>query len=206
MNENNAQNQQRKNWFARHKIMTGIMVVIIFLIVLGMIGGSGDQSGSSTSTQKTSSGGSEAETTTATAPAATVAKIGEPVTDGDLTFTVTGVTTKQTLGNTFTQRDAQGTFHVVMLKIENKGKETKTTDSSMFKIVDSQGREFERSIDGQTAVGLSQGKVDLFLQQIQPGLSVTGDIVFDLPADATGTQLIVKGSLFSKGAKILLEQ
>lgn len=41
---------------------------------------------------------------------------------------------------------------------------TNTFDSSMAKVVDNKGREFERSIDGQTAKGLSEGKVDLFLQ------------------------------------------
>ena len=88
--------------------------------------------------------------------------------------------------------------------IENKGKETVTIDSSMLQITDNQNRKFDRSIDGQTAKGLAQGKVDLFLQQVQPGLSVTGDIVFDLPADIQEAKLIVKGSLFSPGKEITL--
>ena len=44
--------------------------------------------------------------------------------------------------------------------------------------------------------------MDLFLQQVQPGLGVTGDIVFDIPKDATGLKLLVKGSLFGKGQEI----
>ena len=47
----------------------------------------------------------------------------------------------------------------------------------MITLTDSQGRTFDRSIDGQTAKGMAQGKVDLFLQQVQPGLNVNGDIV-----------------------------
>lgn len=93
-------------------------------------------------------------------------------------------------------------FYIITLKIENKGKETKTVDSSMITLTDSQGRKFDRSIEGQTAKGLSQGKVDLFLQQVQPGLSVTGDIVFDIPKDATGLTLNVKGSLFGSAKQI----
>jgi aromatic ring hydroxylase len=72
----------------------------------------------------------------------------------------------------------------------------------MISLTDSEGRKFDRSIDGQTAKGLAQGNVDLFLQQVQPGLSVNGEIVFDIPTDAKGLKLIVKGSLFSGGTRI----
>ena len=115
------------------------------------------------------------------------------------------MTTAKTLGNSFTQKNAQGTFYVVTLKIENKGNKTATFDSSMGKVTDDKGREFERSIEGQTAKGMAQGNVDLFLQQIQPSLSVTGDLVFDLPSDVSNPMLLVKGSLFGKGAKIKLQ-
>jgi len=91
------------------------------------------------------------------------------------------------------------------LKIENTGKETKTIDSSMIKLVDNQGRTFERSIDGQTAKGLAQGQVDLFLQQVQPSLSVKGEVVFDVPVDAQGLVLQVRGGLFATEAQIALE-
>ena len=76
----------------------------------------------------------------------------------------------------------------------------------MLKVIDSQGRKFDYSIEGQTAKGLAQGKVDLFLQQVQPGLSVTGDIVFDLPDDATDLKLLVKGSMFGTEKQISLNK
>ena len=56
-----------------------------------------------------------------------------------------------------------------------------------------------------SAKGMAQGKVDLFLQQIQPSLSVTGDLVFDLLADMQNPMPVVKGSMFAKGAKIKLQ-
>lgn len=58
--------------------------------------------------------------------------------DGDLAFTVTGVEKLKTVGNSFTQKSAQGMFYVVSLKIENKGKKTVTFDSSMVKIAKQQ--------------------------------------------------------------------
>ncbi|MCX6782907.1 MAG: DUF4352 domain-containing protein [Candidatus Levybacteria bacterium] len=180
------------------KILKWGGIIFVILIVVGVIAGSGKSNNSSSNTNNaanTASGNNQAETKT-------VAKLNEPVTDSDLVFTATAVDTATTLGNQYTKKDAQGMFQIITLKIDNKGKETKTVDSSMISLTDSQGRKFDRSIEGQTAKGLSQGKVDLFLQQVQPGLNVTGDIVFDVPKDATGLKLLVKGSYFGKGQEI----
>ncbi len=187
--------EKNGNWFMRHKVITGILVVVIGLIAMSATGG--DKSGTSTNTQS-NSGQTQAESPK-------VAKIGEIAQSGDLAFTVTGVKDANTLGNSFTQKDAQGIFKVINLKIENTGKETRTIDGSMIKMTDDQGRTFERSIEGQTAKGMSQGKVDLFLQQVQPGLSVNGDIVFDVPADASNLTLMVQGGLLNKATGIKLE-
>lgn len=176
------------------KIVGIIFVVIIVLGVISSLGKSGNNSSNNTNNAAT--------TASTNNQPKTIAKIGEPVQDGDLMFTATEVTTASSLGNQFTRKDAQGIFYLVTLKIENKGKETKTIDSSMISLTDGQGRKFDRSIDGQTAKGLSQGQVDLFLQQVQPGLGVTGDIVFDIPKDATGLKLLVKGSLFGSDQQI----
>ncbi len=189
----------QRSWFGRHPIITGIIALIVVFGVIGAAGGSksGNQSSNSnTSTDTASNKQDESQK---------VNGLNEVVQDGDLAFTVTNVTTAKTLGNSFTQKNAQGTFYVLTLKIENKGNKTATFDSSMAKVTDDKGREFERSIEGQTAKGLAQGNVDLFLQQIQPSLSVTGDLVFDLPADIDNPMLLVKGSLFGKGAKIKLQ-
>lgn len=174
------------------KIVGGIILVII---VIGVIGSMGKSGSNNPNTTQSNTGSKQQETKS-------VAKIGEAVQDGDIAFTAMSVDTATSLGNSFTRKDAQGVFTIVTLKIENKGKETKTIDSSMIQLTDSQGRKFDRSIDGQTAKGMAQGKVDLFLQQVQPGLNVTGDIVFDIPKDATGLKLLVKGSLFGSQQQI----
>lgn len=173
------------------KLLKWVGIGFIILIVIGVFAG-GDKSGTNTSSGDTSK---QDETKP-------VAKIGETVQDGDLAFTVIDVTTASTLGNQFTKKDAQGLFYVISLKVDNKGKETKTIDSSMITLTDSQGRTFDRSIDGQTAKGMAQGSVDLFLQQVQPGLNVTGDIVFDIPQDATGLKLLAKGGFLGTGQEI----
>lgn len=187
--------EKKQNWFMKHKVITGILVLIILFVIIGSSGGS-------KSSQTANSGRSQQETKN---EAPKTAKIGEVAQSEDLAFTVTTVTNAKALGNSFTRKEAQGTFKVITLKIANTGKETRTIDSSMIKLSDSQGRTFERSIDGQTAKGLAQGQVDLFLQQVQPSLSITGEIVFDIPKDAQGLVLEVRGGLFAPATEIKLE-
>lgn len=174
---------------------------LLILIVIGVIASAGGSGNNQTSNQANTDNNSPAkqENTEKTYG------LNETVQDDHLAFTVTNVETAETLGNQFTKRDAQGMFYIVTLKIENKGNKTATFDSSMAKVVDDKGREFERSIEGQTAKGMDQGKVDLFLQQVQPSLSAAGDLVFDLPADIKNPMLVVKGTYFGKGAKIKLQ-
>lgn len=173
----------------------GIALVVLIILAIFASGKSGNQSSSTNNAANTASNNNQVETKS-------IAKLNESVQDGDLVFTATGVTTATTLGNQYTRKDAQGQFQIITLKIENKGNETKLIDSSMITLTDSQGRKFDRSIEGQTAKGMTQGKVDLFLQQVQPGLNITGDIVFDIPKDAAGLKLNVKGSYFGKGQEI----
>ena len=186
----------QRNWFAKHKILTGILVILLIVIISSSSGNK--NKGANTDTTQ----GSNNKTT----QTESIGKIGEAVNANDLSFTVTDISKAKSLGNSYSKKEAQGTFNVITLTIKNTGKETITIDSSMLKVTDSQGRKFDYSIEGQTAKGLAQGKVDLFLQQVQPGLSVTGDIVFDLPDDATDLKLIVKGSMFGTEKQISLNK
>ncbi len=184
--------EKKNNWFVRHKLLTVIIVIVVIMVIGGSKGDNSSNSPSSTTESKQ-------EEATANF------KMNELVTSGDLAFIVTKMTEAKSLGNAYTSKDAQGIFKIITIDVENVGKETKMIDSSMIKLKDDQDRTFERSIDGQTAKGLAQGQFDLFLQQVQPGLSVTGEIVFDIPADATGLVLQVKDSIFGKSIDIMLE-
>ncbi len=180
-----------RNWFLRHPILS----IIIVLIVIGMASGSGDpKTGDNTSSPTPSS--------TSTEQVVVLPKIGEAVQDKDLSFTVKSIETAATVGSSYSKKTAQGMFNIITIEIKNVGKETVSVDSSQFQLLDAQGNKFDRSVEGQTAMGLSKGAVDLFLQQVQPSLSVTGNLVFDIPKEATGLKLVVKGGLFSSGKQI----
>lgn len=181
----------QRNWAARHPILTGLFVLIVVIIFISAMSNSsnkGSNNGSSASSTQTS------QTQTA--------KIGSTVNDGDLAFTVQSVDTAQTVGNSFSQKTAQGQYVILTVKIQNNGKDTKTINASDFTVVDSQGRKYDYSTDGQTAMEMTDGSTSFFLQQIQPSLSVTGKIVFDVPASATGLKLMAQGDIFNNPVSI----
>ena len=184
----------QRNWAGRHPILTGIFILIVVFIVIGAIGSS-SKSGSSSGTGSSVSSDKGAVSVKS-------AKVGDTVNDGDLAFTVQSMDNAQTIGNSFDQKTAQGTYYILTVKIQNNGKDTKTINASDFNIVDSQGRKYDYSTDGQTAMEMSDGGTSFFLQQIQPSLSVTGKIVFDVPASATGLKLMAQGDIFSTPVSI----
>ena len=180
----------QRNWARRHPILTGFFVFILVIIVI-----SATSSGSN-------KGGSSNGATSAQTSQTQTAKVGSTVNDGDLAFTVQSVDTAQTVGNSFSQKTAQGQYVILTVKIQNNGKDTKTINASDFTVVDSQGRKYDYSTDGQTAMEMTDGSTSFFLQQIQPSLSVTGKIVFDVPASATGLKLMAQGDIFNNPVSI----
>ncbi|WP_368996377.1 DUF4352 domain-containing protein [Caldifermentibacillus hisashii] len=83
-----------------------------------------------------------------------------------------------------------GQFVVIDIEAFNNDKETRMVDSSMFKIKDNQGREFEPTTDTDVMMVLGDF-ADFFLQDINPGISKTGKLVFELPSDANNFSLEV---------------
>ncbi|SRR6266568_6129470 len=187
-----CQSDQR-GWFRKHPVLTALGVIIVFFIVIGAAGSKGGSSSSSSGSNSTASSNQPTK----------VAKVGDTVTDdNNMSFVVNNMTTAQTLGNSFSAKTAQGEYYVINVTVKNGSKSTQTINSSDFKLTDGQGRSYDPSTDGMTAKSMAEGKTDFFLQQVQPGLDVTADLVFDAPANDTGLKLSVQGSLFSNGQTI----
>jgi uncharacterized protein (UPF0212 family) len=180
-----------RNWFMRHKLVSGGIGFILILSVADALvpGSDKDDAGSDD-----------------TAQSAKMAVIGDAVTDKDLKFTVLEVTTPESVGEDPFSKKPQGKFYVVKVKIENVSKETQTITNGSFSMTDSQNRTYETSSDGQAALMLSDEANDIFVEEIQPSLSIEGKVVFDVPTDAADLTLIAKGSIFSDGVKIKLNK
>ncbi|GAB2662593.1 DUF4352 domain-containing protein [Prescottella soli] len=184
----------QKNWFARHKILTGLGAVIVAIVAITAVsGGSGD---------KPSDAARAAGATTGTAESPTDARIGTPVRDGKFEFVVNGVEAGvPSVGvNEYLTEKAQGQFVLVRMTVRNIGDRAQSFTTSAQKLVDAQDRQY--SVDSMATITLDQG---VAFEQVNPGNSVEATIVFDVPPGTVPAVLEVHDSVFSGGESILLQ-
>ncbi len=123
-----------------------------------------------------------------------VAGIGEPVQVGEVQWTVTGAESTNELTAEF-QEPKQGDFVIVNFSFTNNGTEAKTLDSESMTLIDTQGREFQADTDTFMYIDPSQ---DVFLEQVNPGVTRDGTVIYTTAPDASGFQLEVgDADLFS---------
>lgn len=103
------------------------------------------------------------------------------------------------LSHSFYTANTAGFFVVVPLTIKNIGQETSTFSSWQLKLLDAQDRKYDPA---EWGAQLAAGGESLFLKQINPGLSHTTVVVFEVPEDGSGFQLQIQGSLAAKSANI----
>jgi hypothetical protein len=128
-----------------------------------------------------------------------VAGIGDPVRDGKLEFTVTKIETGVAeIGDEFFGKKAQGQFLLVHVKVENIGDEAQTFFGDNFTALDADDREF--SADTEAAIYLEES--NSFINEINPGNTAEGIVVFDVPKDTKIATLELHDSFFSGGVTV----
>ncbi len=187
----------KKNWFLRHKILTVVGIVILIGIVVGAA--SGDKSTTNTNPNNNSSSKQKTEVKNE------VAKIGTPVTDGKFEFTVKSIECgKASVGtNQYLTKEAQGQFCLLNVTVKNTGDAAQSLFSSNQKLLNSKDQQYSAD-DTATMYASSDGSGSWY-NDINPGNSVEGTIVFDLPKDQTPLTAELHDSAFSSGVKISLE-
>ena len=119
---------------------------------------------------------------------------------------VGSVESTDSVGGEYLKEKAQGVFKVVEITITNNQKDAITVDANSFKLVDNKDREFTYSTQAQTAFDVGNGgSSDFFLKQLNPGLSQTGKIIYDVPVDAQGLVLKARGGMMGKEIKLKVE-
>jgi hypothetical protein len=171
-----------------------ILLAIVALIVIIVIAnsGGGDESSSSSGDSSSSDGDSSSQ----------AAGLNQPVRDGKFEFTANGFDcSKTTLGTDPITTQASGVFCVVSVHVQNIGDEAQTLDATSQVAYDAQGKKF--STDTEAEFYLDNGGNALF-EQLNPGASVDGQLVFDVPAGTQLTKLEFHDSAFSGGVTVNL--
>ncbi|GAB3204535.1 DUF4352 domain-containing protein [Nocardia tengchongensis] len=141
------------------------------------------------------------------APAPTTEKpaapgLNTPVRDGKFEFIVTNIQTgiSDVGTNPYLRKTAQGAYTIVSLTVRNIGKSPYGFSPSNQYVFDPQNRKF--SNDAAAAMNL-QSDTSLYAN-INPGNSITAQVVFDLPADSVPDHIVLHDSMFSGGATVSL--
>src|SRR5690625_840634 len=128
--------------------------------------------------------------------------MGEVAQDGKFEFVVTEVETGvEQVGSEYLNETAQGQFVLVHLEVTNVGDKAQTLYDSSQHLIDTDGR--EHSADSSAGIYIEDNKV--LLTEITPGNTLSGVLVFDIPADATPASVDLHDSMFSGGVTISLE-
>jgi hypothetical protein len=126
--------------------------------------------------------------------------LNQPVRDGKFEFTVTKVDCSKTrVGNEMLGQSAQGKFCLVSVTVKNIGKEAQLFDGSSQKAYDAKGTEF--SNDGAAELYANEG-ASTFLNEINPGNQVKGNLLFDVPKATRLTAVELHDSPFSGGVRV----
>lgn len=182
----------KKSWVRRHKILTGLGVLILLIFVVSRLAGGGNSSPAATP--------AASSTSTAAAKRVAAAGLNSPVRDGKFEFTVSAMVCGQPhVGTGALTKAAQGQFCIVSLSVKNIGDIAQTLDAGSQQAFDAQNRTFS----ADTAAGIYLGdQGNTFLNEINPGNAVTGKVVFDVPKDAKITRLELHDSPFSGGIPV----
>lgn len=187
------------NWFKKHKILTVIGIIVLLAIIGGAAGG-----GNKTNTNTSNDNGSGV--TKSEDKPATTAKLNEAANDGKFQFTVKSVACgKAEVVSPETdalRQKAQGQYCLMTVAIKNIGNEQQYFSVSDQKLLNSAGQQYTAD---STATLYNGGNSQALLAQINPGNSVEGVLVFDIPKDQTPVSAELHDSAFSNGVKVSLQ-
>lgn len=171
--------------------------VVGFLIVVSSFSDDADK----TEAAEPSSSPTVAAETAPTAAVPVATKLNTPVRDGKFEFVVTGVQPglAEVGDNPFLNQKAQGQFVIVTLSVQNIGDKPQGFSPSDQKLFDTEGRSFESDAAAQIALGTSD--VPLW-DNINPGNTVTVQLVYDMPAAAVPARIELHDSMFSGGVTV----
>ena len=164
-------------------------------MVLGNLTSNNDKK--STTTRSDSSSGSSYNTQSAPtrSSAPSVAPAGTSVRDGKFEFQVLGTSRGETSKqDTFNTEQAKGEFFTVKLRVNNVGDDARSFSARSQKLI----------INGNEYEATSFLNSTSWSEDINPGLGIDTEVVFDIPKGAVPSAIECHDSMFSGGALLAL--
>ena len=198
-----ARQKAMRPWYKKKRFIIPLAFVAVALIA--SLGTGGDGAGEPTAdagaeNEADSDGATDTGEDEAGSDETTEARLGEPVRDGKFEFTVDGLECGvESVGEEFMTEEPQGQFCLLDVTVENIGDEAQYLFADNQYLYDEQGRQF--SADG-TATFAANPEGQALFEEINPGNSISGTIVFDVPQGATIVSAELHDSAFSNGIAV----
>lgn len=200
------------------KSARGIAVIIVVLSILLVLAGCSGETGSSG--EDGGGGGQQSQEESnpeAQSPEDTdqeeqqsqeedeAASIGEEVSVGDVSYTVTDAELVSQLEDPYgLDEPLTGNFVLVSFTFTNNGSEPATVSDIGMYLYDEEGNQYET--DSDAGLYLPEDTSMFLLDRVNPGLSQEVQTVYEIPPDAEGLELeVTSGLLASETARIDLE-
>jgi hypothetical protein len=179
---------------APKKRKTGrIVLIVLGAIVLLCVGGGNLAAALGGGGSSSATGGSGSGSDTGNAPVG----LNQPARDGKFEFVVQSIQCGiPSIGDSVLGKKAQGQFCEVHMTVKNIGNEAQLFDDSNMFAYNAAGQKY----DADSEAGIYLGDAgNAFLNNINPGNTVTGIVVFDIPTNQKITKLELHDSAFSGG-------
>ena len=119
--------------------------------------------------------------------------------DCHIGYSVSGVQTTAALGPEVQPTSAQGRFVIVRMKVwfdehtisPTRGDGPLTPNARRVVLVDSSGRTYARSSEGEAQLARANGEEMTLRRPLRPGQSFEKNLVFDVPRPASGLRLLI---------------
>lgn len=184
----------------------GILYAIGFFLLLGAcMAAIGEDE---TQTAATSPGPSAGESNDSAKEESKSAKIGDTVKAGDLTYKVISVETKKEIKDPIggVYKPGAGQYIVLELEVKNEGKEKITMDTTLTKLVDDEGAEYEADPQADTWVNGNGGQaLGFFLEPINPHAKKKAKVVFDTPEKPVKSFTFIGQGGFLSGDEVKIQ-
>ena len=188
-------NEENKNFFQRHKILTGIFAVIFFFWLLGTIGRIVNKTANGSADTVTNTTINSSSTITVS-PTPKIYKIGDTITNNSVALTVTDV--KKDSGELFDKPKDGNEYVIVYVKIKNVSDSKQTYNPYDFHLQNSKGQLLNVSISAE------DGNTQLQETQLLPNGEVEGSIGFETPTNDNNLILLFRDSILHKEISISL--
>ena len=178
------------------KIGLGVGGVVIAAAALGSIGDSDTKKTSSSSSSRASASSTfkadapPAPKTSSAPKTREIAAPGSAVRDGKFEFEVLGVGRSPSKKGIFEPELAKGEFFIVTLRVTNIGDKARSYSASAQHLI----------INGNKYDASSSISDETWREDINPGLSIDAQVMFDIPPGAVPEAIEVHDSTFSGGA------